>query len=87
MPTHKVVKHDEGLKARKKHLAKEKEFTRLLDQLSRERRDLLCPEPPPSQGVNLAPTRANVAIRRVHSSATLFPPVVLTLKRWRARAG
>jgi len=40
MPTHKVVKHDEWLKARKKHLAKEKEFTRLRDQLSRERRDL-----------------------------------------------
>ena len=29
MTTHKVVKHDEWLKARKKHLAKEKEFTRL----------------------------------------------------------
>ena len=29
MATHKVVKHDEWLKARKKHLAKEKEFTRL----------------------------------------------------------
>ena len=27
MPAHKVVKHDEWLKARKKHLAKEKEFT------------------------------------------------------------
>jgi predicted dithiol-disulfide oxidoreductase (DUF899 family) len=40
MPTHKVVKHDEWLKARKKHLAKEKEFTRMRDQLSRERRDL-----------------------------------------------
>ncbi len=40
MATHKVVKHDEWLKARKKHLAKEKEFTRLRDQLSRERRDL-----------------------------------------------
>ena len=40
MPAHKVVKHDEWLKARKKHLAKEKEFTRLRDQLSRERRDL-----------------------------------------------
>lgn len=40
MPTHKAVKHDEWLKARKKHLAKEKEFTRLRDQLSRERRDL-----------------------------------------------
>jgi predicted dithiol-disulfide oxidoreductase (DUF899 family) len=40
MTTHKVVKHDEWLKARKRHLAKEKEFTRLRDQLSRERRDL-----------------------------------------------
>src|SRR2546427_240259 len=40
MATHKVVKHDEWLKARKKHLAKEKEFTRLRDQLSRERREL-----------------------------------------------
>jgi predicted dithiol-disulfide oxidoreductase (DUF899 family) len=40
MPTHKVVKHDAWLKARKKHLAKEKEFTRMRDQLSRERRDL-----------------------------------------------
>jgi predicted dithiol-disulfide oxidoreductase (DUF899 family) len=40
MPTHKVVKHDDWLKARKRHLAKEKEFTRMRDQLSRERRDL-----------------------------------------------
>lgn len=40
MTTHKVVKHSEWLAARKRHLAKEKEFTRLRDQLSRERRDL-----------------------------------------------
>jgi predicted dithiol-disulfide oxidoreductase (DUF899 family) len=40
MATHKVVKHDAWLKARKKHLAKEKEFTRLRDQLSRERSNL-----------------------------------------------
>lgn len=40
MPDHKVVKHEEWLAARKKHLAKEKEFTRLRDQLSRERREL-----------------------------------------------
>jgi predicted dithiol-disulfide oxidoreductase (DUF899 family) len=37
---HKVVLHDEWLTARKKHLAKEKEFTHLRDQLSRERREL-----------------------------------------------
>src|SRR4029453_7111021 len=40
METHKVATHDEWLAARKKHLAKEKEFTRLRDQLSKERRDL-----------------------------------------------
>src|SRR5919206_5109588 len=37
---HKVVSHDQWVAARKKHLAKEKEFTRLRDQLSRERREL-----------------------------------------------
>jgi predicted dithiol-disulfide oxidoreductase (DUF899 family) len=37
---HKVVSHDEWVAARRKHLAKEKEFTRLRDQLSRERREL-----------------------------------------------
>ena len=40
MATSKIVTHDEWLAARKKHLAKEKEFTRLRDQLSKERRDL-----------------------------------------------
>ncbi len=40
MTTHKVVKHDQWLAARKRHLAKEKEFTRMRDQLSRERRNL-----------------------------------------------
>ncbi|MBV9327798.1 MAG: DUF899 domain-containing protein [Chloroflexi bacterium] len=40
MVTHAVVAHDAWLSARKKHLAKEKEFTHLRDQLSRERRQL-----------------------------------------------
>src|SRR6266545_844417 len=40
MTTNKVVTHDEWVTARKKHLVKEKEFTRLRDQLSRERREL-----------------------------------------------
>jgi predicted dithiol-disulfide oxidoreductase (DUF899 family) len=40
MATHKIVTHSEWLAARKKHLAKEKQFTRLRDQLSKERRDL-----------------------------------------------
>jgi len=40
MATPKVVTHDEWLAVRKKHLAKEKEFTRLRDQLNKERRDL-----------------------------------------------
>jgi hypothetical protein len=34
------ITHDEWAAARKKHLAKEKDFTRLRDQLSRERREL-----------------------------------------------
>jgi predicted dithiol-disulfide oxidoreductase (DUF899 family) len=37
---HKVVSHDEWVAARKKHLRKEKEFTQMRDQLSRERREL-----------------------------------------------
>jgi predicted dithiol-disulfide oxidoreductase (DUF899 family) len=40
MAISKVVTHDEWLAVRKRHLAKEKEFTRLRDQLSKERRDL-----------------------------------------------
>ena len=40
MASHEVVTHNDWLAARKRHLAKEKEFTRLRDQLSRERRDL-----------------------------------------------
>jgi predicted dithiol-disulfide oxidoreductase (DUF899 family) len=40
MPTHKVVSRDEWLIARKAHLAKEKELTRLHDRLSAERREL-----------------------------------------------
>jgi predicted dithiol-disulfide oxidoreductase (DUF899 family) len=40
MTPHKVVRREEWLAARKKHLAKEKEFTQLRDQLSRERRNL-----------------------------------------------
>jgi predicted dithiol-disulfide oxidoreductase (DUF899 family) len=40
MTTHEVVAHEGWVAARKKHLAKEKEFTRVRDQLSRERRDL-----------------------------------------------
>ena len=40
MAEHKVVSHEDWLGARRRHLAKEKEFTRLRDQLSQERRDL-----------------------------------------------
>ena len=40
MAAHRVVSHDEWVAARRKHLAKEKEFTRIRDQLSRERREL-----------------------------------------------
>jgi predicted dithiol-disulfide oxidoreductase (DUF899 family) len=40
MENHKVVSRDAWIEARKQLLAKEKEFTRLLDQLSQQRRDL-----------------------------------------------
>jgi predicted dithiol-disulfide oxidoreductase (DUF899 family) len=40
MQNHKVVSREEWLIVRQQHLAKEKEFTRLRDQLSQERRDL-----------------------------------------------
>jgi predicted dithiol-disulfide oxidoreductase (DUF899 family) len=37
---HQIVSQDEWIEARKQHLAREKEFTRLRDQLSAERRTL-----------------------------------------------
>ena len=40
MHHHKVVSREEWLVARKEHLAKEKELTRLRDQLSQQRREL-----------------------------------------------
>jgi predicted dithiol-disulfide oxidoreductase (DUF899 family) len=40
MEGHKVVSHEEWITARKELLQKEKEFTRLRDQISRQRRDL-----------------------------------------------
>ena len=40
MQNHQVVSREAWLTARKKHLAKEKEFTRLRDQLSQSRREL-----------------------------------------------
>ena len=40
MPDHNIVSHEEWLAARREHLRREKEFTRLRDDLSRERREL-----------------------------------------------
>jgi len=40
MKNHEVVPHDEWVEARKAFLAKEKQFTRLRDELSKERRQL-----------------------------------------------
>ena len=40
MENHKVVSREEWLVARQHHLTKEKEFTRLRDELSRQRREL-----------------------------------------------
>jgi predicted dithiol-disulfide oxidoreductase (DUF899 family) len=37
---HRVVSHDEWIAARKKHLADEKKFSRLRDELARKRREL-----------------------------------------------
>ena len=40
MESHRIASHDEWIEARKQLLAKEKEFTRLRDQLSQQRREL-----------------------------------------------
>src|SRR5262245_50231909 len=40
MTQHRIVSQDEWLAARTQHLSKEKEFTRLRDELSRQRREL-----------------------------------------------
>jgi predicted dithiol-disulfide oxidoreductase (DUF899 family) len=40
MTDHQIVSHDEWIAARRRFLVKEKEFTRLRDELSRERREL-----------------------------------------------
>ena len=40
MTTHRVVSHEEWIEARRHHLAREKELTRLRDQLRQERREL-----------------------------------------------
>jgi predicted dithiol-disulfide oxidoreductase (DUF899 family) len=40
MTTHRVVSHEEWIEARRQHLAREKELTRLRDRLSEERREL-----------------------------------------------
>ncbi len=40
MKPNAIVSHEEWLAARKRHLSKEKEFTRLRDELSHERREL-----------------------------------------------
>src|SRR5688500_6803189 len=40
MDQHRIVSHDQWIAARREFLAKEKEFSRLRDQLSQQRRDL-----------------------------------------------
>ena len=47
MTTHRVVSREEWIGARMEHLAREKELTRLRDQLSRERRALPHKRLPP----------------------------------------
>jgi predicted dithiol-disulfide oxidoreductase (DUF899 family) len=41
MTDHQIVTHEEWIAARRRFLVKEKEFTRLRDDLSRERRELV----------------------------------------------
>ena len=45
MVDHKVVSHNEWVAARKKHLAKEKEFTRLRDGTFGDRHERVEPRP------------------------------------------
>jgi len=40
MTTHRVVSREEWIDARRQHVAREKELTRLRDQLSQERQEL-----------------------------------------------
>ena len=40
LKNHRIVPHEEWLKARKAHLAKEKEFSRVRDELAKARREL-----------------------------------------------
>ena len=40
MENHKIVSHEEWIDTRKAFLAREKEFTRLRNEISRERREL-----------------------------------------------
>jgi predicted dithiol-disulfide oxidoreductase (DUF899 family) len=40
MESHKIVSQQEWIEARRQHLAKEKELTRLRDELSEQRRNL-----------------------------------------------
>ncbi len=40
MTTHRIVTHEEWIEARRQHLAREKELTRLRDRLAEERREL-----------------------------------------------
>ena len=70
MASHKVVSRDEWIEARKQFLVKEKEFKRLRDQLSQQRRELPCE----------AVDRAYVACKR-----SLTPIRVLAADRHRRR--
>jgi len=65
MATHKVVKHERVAQGTERHLVKEKEFTRMRDQLSRERRDL----PWELVEKSNAPSRASTGRRRSATSS------------------
>ena len=53
MQERKVVSREEWLIARREHLAREKEFTRLRDQLIRERRELAWVRVEEAMGISI----------------------------------
>ncbi len=73
---HKIVSHEEWLKARTEFLAKEQEFTRLRDELSQQRREL------PWRSSIADPTAAGRSLRSPSGSGCRDPPFLPSLIAW-----
>jgi hypothetical protein len=79
MTDHQVVTPDEWVEARKHLLAKEKEFTRLRDQLSQARRDLPWVRVTKQYVFSSSSTiSCSVPIGRTVAKAARFGPTILT---------